>query len=96
MKLPNVITRQLRKISFKSAASLHRHLRSLISAWNYTQSNPCTWSKRDAERKNHLSQKRGLKANHARHAMSCGQGYLYKLALVEAGKGHNTLAGIPA
>jgi len=96
MKLPNVLTRQLRKISFTSAATLLNHVRGLLAAWNYAQGNPCTWRKRYAARESLLGQKQGIKANHARHAESCRQGYLSKIALVEAGKGHNTLAGIPA
>lgn len=96
MKLPNSITRQLRQISFKSKASLLRHVTHLFAAWNYKQHNPCAWRKRNAARASSLGQKQGLKANHARHAESCRQGYLAKIALVEAGKGRNTLAGIPA
>lgn len=96
MNLPNVITRQLRKISFQTKASLLRHVTSLLAAWNYAQGNPCTWRKRNAARESLLGQRRGLKANHARHAEACRQGYLAKINLVEAGKGHNTLAGIPA
>lgn len=96
MKLPNVITRQLREISFKTKASLLRHVSSLLAAWNYAKENPCTLRKRDARRASLMGQGRGLQSNHARHAESCRQGYLAKIALVDAGKGCNTLAGIPA
>jgi len=96
MKLPNIITRQLRKISFKTKASLLRHVTNLLASWNYKQNNPCAWRKRNAARMGRLNQKRGLIANHARHAEACRQGYLAKINLVEAGKGNNTLAGIPA
>ncbi len=95
-KLPNSITRKLRKISFTSAATLLNHVRGLLAAWNYAQGNPCTWSKRNAARESRMGQQRGLEARHACHAESCRQGYLTKIALVEAGKGRNTLAGIPA
>lgn len=96
MKLPHSITRQLRQISFKTKESLLRHVTGLLAAWNYARGNPCTWRKRNAKRESLLGQMRGLKASHARHAESCRQGYLAKINLVEAGKGHNTLAGIPA
>lgn len=94
--IPHSIIRQLREISFKTKASLLRHVQSLLAAWNYSRGNPCTWAKRNAKRQSLLGQQRGLKATHACHAEACRQGYLAKIALVEAGKGHNTIAGIPA
>lgn len=96
MKLPNFITRLCCKISFKSSESLLRHVRTLLAAWNYRQGNPCRWRKRNAVREGLLAQRAGLKANHARHAEACRQGYAAKIILVNASKGHNTLSGIPA
>lgn len=96
MTLPNIITRQLRKISFKGNASLVRHVTGLLAAWNYSRGNPCTWAKRNARRQSLLGQRRGLNATHSRHAEACRQGYLAKIALVEAGRGHNAITGIPA
>ena len=96
MKLPNAITRQLRKISFKTKDSLLRHVLGLLASWNYAQGNPYTWRKRDQRSASLMGQGTGLQRNHARHAESCRQGYLAKIALVDAGKGRNTLCGIPA
>jgi hypothetical protein len=96
MKLPNVISRQLCKIDFKSKASLLHHALYLLASYSYSQGNPCTWRKRNAALHSRLGQARGLKATHSRHAAACLQGYRAKQALVAKGKGHNSLSGIPA
>lgn len=94
MKLPHSITRQLRQISFKTKESLLRHVTSLLAAYRYSQLNKQRDARHACER--NQRQNKSCAARHARHARSCRQGYLAKINLVEAGKGCNTLAGIPA
>jgi len=92
LPIPAAISRQIRKISFKSPASMLRHFNSLMIAW--VNSDKRRHARRVNERR--LKQLAGLQRRHSAHAESCRQGYLAKINLVEAGKGHNTLAGIPA
>ncbi len=92
--LPHSIVSQLRQISFKSMATLMNHVRTLYASWRYSQ--PARRTKAVNARSEIRHQAARAKQCHLQHAEACRQGYQHKIKLVETGRGHNTLSGIPA